>query len=427
MATTQYIGARYVPVFADPAEWNNTRTYEPLTIVMHNGNSYTSAQYVPKGIDISNEVFWKLTGNYNSQVEQYRKEVATYDGRITANADAITTEKNRATAAEKVNADAITTEKNRAAAAEKVNADAITKINSKHYAILIGDSFTAKVYTDITGVWATPVCKALGVSYVNYAISGKGFIAGSDTEKYTGQLQKAYDESTDRVVDYVFICGCLNDLNSNSLSDITAAAKTTIAKAQSLFPKAKIIVIGPNVWDTFNLTSKCSTVQGEFALASACATTGAFFISSKFMGAGTGRYTNNGHPDSALQTHLGTLVKNAICGNHIIDFTLMNSVDFVSDVEGLSGVCSLKYSAGKLILSFTITTTSEYVPAIYRTLTFPNNYQFGFSNTFMGSIGSGESVTGYGIITSDTYKEASKLVLWSLAAGKTYYGSLIID
>ena len=119
MATTQYTGARYVPVFAEPAEWNDTRTYEPLTIVLHEGNSYTSAQYVPMGIDISNEKFWKLTGNYNSQVEQYRKEVATYDGRITANADAIT-----------ANADAITTEKNRAVAAEKVNADAIANIGS---------------------------------------------------------------------------------------------------------------------------------------------------------------------------------------------------------------------------------------------------------------------------------------------------------
>ena len=78
MATTQYIGARYVPIFADPAEWNNTRTYEPLTIVMHEGNSYTSCQYVPKGIDILNEKFWALTGNYNAQVEQYRVETAQY-------------------------------------------------------------------------------------------------------------------------------------------------------------------------------------------------------------------------------------------------------------------------------------------------------------------------------------------------------------
>lgn len=83
MAVTQYIGARYVPIFADPAEWDNTKAYEPLTIVLYQGNSYTSAQAVPVGIDISNEEFWKLTGNYNAQIEAYRAEVERFDGRIT--------------------------------------------------------------------------------------------------------------------------------------------------------------------------------------------------------------------------------------------------------------------------------------------------------------------------------------------------------
>ena len=70
----QYIGARYVPLFADPAEWDNTKTYEPLTIVLHDGNSYTSRQYVPVGIDINNTDYWALTGNYNAQIEAYRKD-----------------------------------------------------------------------------------------------------------------------------------------------------------------------------------------------------------------------------------------------------------------------------------------------------------------------------------------------------------------
>ena len=83
MATTQYIGARYVPLFANPIEWDNTREYEALTIVIHEGNSFTSKQYVPKGVDINNESFWAVTGNYNAQVEQYRKEVKTFDNRIT--------------------------------------------------------------------------------------------------------------------------------------------------------------------------------------------------------------------------------------------------------------------------------------------------------------------------------------------------------
>lgn len=82
MAVTQYIGARYVPLFADPMQWDSTKTYEPLTIVYNGGNSYTSRQYVPAGIQIDDNDYWALTGNYNAQIEQYRAEVARCDGRI---------------------------------------------------------------------------------------------------------------------------------------------------------------------------------------------------------------------------------------------------------------------------------------------------------------------------------------------------------
>lgn len=100
MAVTQYVGARYVPLFAEPLEWNRNTAYEPLTIVYNNGNSYTSRQYVPAGTDISNETYWALTGNYNAQIEQYRAEVKQYDERITTNDSAIKAEVTRATEAE---------------------------------------------------------------------------------------------------------------------------------------------------------------------------------------------------------------------------------------------------------------------------------------------------------------------------------------
>lgn len=85
MAVTQYTGSRYVPLFADPIDWSSENTYEPLTIVTHEGNSYTSKQYVPKGIKIDNQNFWALTGNYNAQIEQYRREVSLFDNRISEN------------------------------------------------------------------------------------------------------------------------------------------------------------------------------------------------------------------------------------------------------------------------------------------------------------------------------------------------------
>lgn len=93
MAVRQYIGARYVPIFGrvgeESIEWDNTGTYEPLTVVLYQGNSYTSRQFVPVGIDITNEDYWAQTGNYNAQVEQYRQEVMTFNGRINQNADDI--------------------------------------------------------------------------------------------------------------------------------------------------------------------------------------------------------------------------------------------------------------------------------------------------------------------------------------------------
>lgn len=77
---TQYIGARYVPIFGrkggSTLQWDRYHPYEPLTVVLDKGASYTSRQYVPAGIDITDETYWACTGNYNAQVEQYRKETS---------------------------------------------------------------------------------------------------------------------------------------------------------------------------------------------------------------------------------------------------------------------------------------------------------------------------------------------------------------
>lgn len=93
MAVRQYIGARYVPIFGRKGEqsiqWDNTGTYEPLTVVLYQGNSYTSRQFVPVGVEITNQDYWAETGNYNAQVEQYRQEVLGFDGEITQNTDDI--------------------------------------------------------------------------------------------------------------------------------------------------------------------------------------------------------------------------------------------------------------------------------------------------------------------------------------------------
>ena len=78
-----YVGYRYVPKIM--GDWDNTQIYEPLSIVQYQGNSFTSRQYVPSGVELTNEEYWVSTGNYNAQVEQYRQEVLAFDNRISDN------------------------------------------------------------------------------------------------------------------------------------------------------------------------------------------------------------------------------------------------------------------------------------------------------------------------------------------------------
>lgn len=77
MAVRQYVGARYVPKFAEPIAWQEGTSYEAMTIVLYNNSSYTSKVPVPAtvGTPANNSDYWALTGNYNAQVEQYRQDV----------------------------------------------------------------------------------------------------------------------------------------------------------------------------------------------------------------------------------------------------------------------------------------------------------------------------------------------------------------
>lgn len=77
-----YIGARYIPLIG--GMWDKTLKYEPLTIVMYQGSSYTSKTYVPANTDITNTDYWVRTANYDEQVEFYRSEVQQFKKDIDA-------------------------------------------------------------------------------------------------------------------------------------------------------------------------------------------------------------------------------------------------------------------------------------------------------------------------------------------------------
>ena len=241
----QYVGARYVPVFADPLEWSDQREYEPLTIVTYQGNSYTSMQSVPVGVDINNTAYWVQTGNYNAQIEAYRREVLAYDGRITANANAIAANANAIAAETKAR---IAGDNELALRIDSLSKQTPVQEENGRNAVFIGDSFMAPT-ASYPQKLAYFTAQLMGWTMYNYAYGGSGWVdeAGASMNFYH-QIQKAAQQISIPVadVDYIVIGGGYNDWNDPTpltYNQLYSAAVQTIKEARAQFPNAQIIAI----------------------------------------------------------------------------------------------------------------------------------------------------------------------------------------
>lgn len=81
MATTQYIGARYVP--RHMGEWDVNTQYGALDVVLYtDGNSYTAKCFPPKGTLPTNEQYWALSANFNAQLEFLNEQYNNLSGKV---------------------------------------------------------------------------------------------------------------------------------------------------------------------------------------------------------------------------------------------------------------------------------------------------------------------------------------------------------
>lgn len=283
MSVREYIGARYVPLFADPIEWDNTKTYEPLTIVYYQGNSYTSRQAVPTGIAITNETYWALTGNYNAQIEAYREEVQEYSDRIAdvedkfpvATSDitdeAVTTAKldDEAVTEDKLDDEAVTTAKlddgavttakladsnvttpkiaNHAVTLDKIEEGLITRLFNGCNILGVTDSWGVEGSHSVSTNWMHLVANALNANFTNLAIGSRGYVAGTTTFKQSLQTYAANHDPS--AVDMIILCGSPNDA-ANSDTDIINAIVDTLNYATATFTNAIInFVVQPVNFD----------------------------------------------------------------------------------------------------------------------------------------------------------------------------------
>lgn len=247
----EYTGMRYVPVFADPPEWSSANSYEPLEIVIHKGNSYTSKTFVPVGIDISDPQYWALTGNYNAQVEQYRQEVLKFDGRIAKNAKDIAK-----------NADDI--------AAVKTVADNLESHVGTEF-IVIGDSWSDTDPSTTTYIkWPVTFQKYTRMNIHNYARNGASVVGSTpdpgQSGNFLGQVNRAIDDASfdHSKVELIVIMGGVNDYRSGrTFSDVAEAWSGHIASLTAAFPKARIvsflnyqIFLSRDEWNWTNLAKR---------------------------------------------------------------------------------------------------------------------------------------------------------------------------
>lgn len=220
MAVTQYIGARYVPLFfTNPDDnsnnWKSGVAYDPLTIITDQAQSYTSKIPVPAGIGrpSENPDYWILTGAYNAQVEQYRQEVEIYkdntDNQIEAIEDHIFA----------------------------------SPVPSMKKVIALSDSYGSQnSYAMMTAIRTN-----LGLANSDYfydAVGSIGFAHANEGETFLTRLQAvAATLTSDQIADvsHIIVTGGAND-TIESASAVTTAINNFAAYVYTAFPNAKIYI-----------------------------------------------------------------------------------------------------------------------------------------------------------------------------------------
>lgn len=332
----EYIGARYVPVFADPAEWDDTRGYEPLTIVLHQGNSFTSTQYVPTGVDIGNTEYWLETGNWNAQIEAYREEVRRFDGRIEQNADGI--EANTAAiadeAAARASADAalqqlVESEETARRAADDAlalrmdnmeKATPLEDMNGRH-AVFIGDSFMAPSVSYPQKL-AYFVSQLLGWTMHNYAVAGTGWYdEGGVGKNFLHQLE---DSATNIAVpadqvSYVVIGGGFNDWNDPTplnYNQLYNAALNTVVKAHQLYRNAEIVCI-PMMFRNYGVDTHMHDLYSAIVAGINASNTPVKLITNAYMWQLAFKNVDGVHPTTELYKIMAEYVCSWILGGGV--------------------------------------------------------------------------------------------------------------
>lgn len=275
----QYVGARYVPKIM--GEWNKALQYEALSVVTYMGNSFTSKVPVPANIDITNKNYWVNTGNYNAQVEEYRKETAQ-----------VKTDLNNETTNRK-------------------NAD-------KDNILWIGDSYSENYNHKLpNGVRDMLNAK----NWYEYSKGGAGFAGAWAGASFNDLIEKAKKEMSDsqkEMIKYVYIVGGAND-SSFSWADLKPKVISTVKNARNSFPNAQVCFIFAScAYDSYlDLHTKAKNICNDIIMP-------CIFAMPYYYLTGAFYNTDNLHFSEDATNYIINVISNLICGSSYIPVTTAN-------------------------------------------------------------------------------------------------------
>lgn len=276
----QYVGARYVPKIM--GEWNKALQYEALSIVTYLGNSFTSKIPVPANIDISNKTYWVNTGNYNAQVEEYRKETAQVKNDLNN---------------------------------EIIN----RKDDSKDNILWIGDSYSENYNHKLpNGVRDMLNAK----NWYEYSKGGAGFAGEWAGENFNDLIEKAKKEmsaSQKEKIKYVYIVGGANDSNF-TWSVLKPKVISTINNARNSFPNAQVCFIFAScAYDTYlDLFTKSKNMCNDII-------TPCIFAMPYYYLGGAFYNSDNLHYTEDATNYIISIISNLIAGSSYIPTATVNT------------------------------------------------------------------------------------------------------
>lgn len=328
------VGPRVTPHFVKPSLWSALTTYHFFDAV-HDaaGASYVAVKpEVPAGTELTDEDYWFLWADPNSQFADLSELVKTYNGRITQNTNDIATKAPNNHASENTTYGVgnevnyghvrlatddtpLTSGANEGVA---VTPAFVADVKATPKAIIIGDSFST-AYTSTN--WWKPLCKALGVEAHCYAVGGAGFAIIDNL--FSTQATKAATDALDNVK-YVFVYGGINDMaNSKSASDIVSGCNTVLTTLKAAYPNAMYYVMGVNTWKTMYTRETNTTFDVCNALRSSAEKNGAFYINTTFACFARDSWfikpgePGQNHPTADGQIAIYETIANALMGSEI--------------------------------------------------------------------------------------------------------------